>query len=135
MNTIVVSAGVIMDGEKVLLCRRPMGKPLEGGKWEFPGGKLEKGETPQQALKRELKEELDIETETGALLDARIKTYGDKTILLLFYESRVVQGEIKALEHSEIRYVPKDWVLDYDLADADRRAAQTIFSKKEKTDA
>lgn len=135
MNAIVVSAGVLLRGDEVLLCQRREDKPLEGGKWEFPGGKLEQGETPQQALKRELKEELDIETETGKLLDARIKTYGDRTILLLFYESRIVAGTIRALEHSDIRFVPVTQILDYDLADADRRAAQTIFSEKEKTDA
>ena len=135
MDATVVSAGILLDGGKVLLCQRRQDKSLEAGKWEFPGGKLEQGETPQQALRRELKEELDIETETGRLLDARIKTYGEKTILLLFYESRITHGTIRPLEHSSICFVPVDRVLDYDLADADRRAAQTIFSDKEKTDA
>ncbi len=135
MEAIVVAAGIIRRQESVLLCQRPQNKPLEAGKWEFPGGKLEEGETPQQALRRELNEELGIDTQIGRLLDARIKSYAGKTILLLFYECSVTGGTLTAKEHSDIRFVPAKEVLTYDLADADRRAAQTIFSEKENTNA
>lgn len=132
---IVVAAGVLRRGDEVLLCKRPLNKPLEAGKWEFPGGKQEKGETPRQALVRELKEELDVVTEAGRLLDARLKSYGEKTILLLFYECFLREGELRALEHEKIEFVPLSRVMSYDLAEADRRAAQTILNEKEKTDA
>ena len=135
MKETIVAAGVIFKGGEVLLCKRPSDKPLEAGKWEFPGGKLEPGETAPQALRRELTEELNVHADVGRLLDVRLKTYGEKVLLLLFYECRKYEGELRATEHSQIRFVPADQVLSYDLADADRRAAQTIFSQKEKTDA
>ena len=134
-GVIVVSAGVLCRGNEVLLCKRPMNESPEAGKWEFPGGKTEKGETPQQALKRELKEELDINVEVKQLLDVRVKAYADKTILLLFYDCSLLEGKPRALEHEKIEFVPFGRVLSYDLADADRHAAQTILIDKEKTDA
>ena len=66
---VVVVAGVAVEGGRVLLCRRKRGA-LEGMKWEFPGGKVEKGETPEAALVRELREELNVETRVTRLLDA-----------------------------------------------------------------
>ena len=116
------------------MCQRPLGGGHEGGKWEFPGGKLEAGESPQQALARELKEELDITVTVGRFLDARISSYPEKTVMLLFYECALSEGEPRALEHERIRFVSVSQVFSYDLADADRRAAQTIFDEKEKTD-
>ena len=134
-GAIVVSAGVLCRGKEVLLCKRPMNGSPEAGKWEFPGGKTEKGETPQQALKRELKEELDITVEVKRLLDVRVKAYPERTILLLFYDCSLLEGKPRALEHEKIEFVPFGRVLSYDLADADRHAAQTILIDKEKTDA
>ena len=66
-----------------------------GGRWEFPGGKVEKGETDQQALAREIKEELDIDVEVEELIDENYNEYSDKNINLKVYKCRYVSGEIK----------------------------------------
>ncbi len=135
MKALVVAAGIIRSDDKLLICKRPDDKSLEGGKWEFPGGKAEDNETPEQALKRELKEELDIEVEVGKIYDARIKKYGETYILVMFYLCGIIKGVPKAIEHSAISFVTEAELLNYDLADADRRVAERIISDKEKTDA
>ena len=70
MKTIKVVAAVIRDGDKIFATQRGYGD-LKGG-WEFPGGKIEEGETPQEALKREIMEELDTEIEVGELIDVAV---------------------------------------------------------------
>ena len=87
---IAVVAGVVRREGRVLLCQRPEGKRF-GLLWEFPGGKVEAGESPEAALERELREELDVETRTGRVLDAlRLDARGGGDLLLLFYESKDV---------------------------------------------
>ena len=135
MNALIVAAGVIRRGKELLLCQRPDDKSLEAGKWEFPGGKLEEGETPKQALVRELKEELDIDVTVSRILDARIKRYEGGAILVLFYECSIANGTPKALEHKRITYVRPEELTQYDLADADRCAAETIIRDKENANA
>ena len=131
-----MAAGIIFSGGRVLICRRPENKKLEAGKWEFPGGKREEGESLWQALKRELKEELDIDISEGGLYDARVKLYGNGTrVLVTFYKVTAYTGEIKAIEHSEVKFVEIGELTKYDLADADRRAAQGLINDREATDA
>ena len=117
---IAVVAGVVRRGGRVLLCQRPEGKRL-GLLWEFPGGKLEAGESPEAALERELREELAIETRTGRVLDAlRLDGREGGDLLLLFYESEIAGGEPQTVECRALDWVlPKD-VSTYDLAPADR---------------
>ena len=104
----------------MLLCQRPEGKRL-GLLWEFPGGKLEAGESPEAALERELREELAIETRTGRVLDAlRLDDRNGGDLLMLFYESEIVRGEPQTVECRALDWtLPKD-VAAYDLAPADR---------------
>ena len=115
----VVAAVIEQDG-KILACRR---KNRDGspGKWEFPGGKLEAGESPEAALERELREELAIETRTGRVLDAlRLDDRNGGDLLMLFYESEIVRGEPQTVECRALDWtLPKD-VAAYDLAPADR---------------
>ena len=134
MEALAVVAGLLFSDGKVLICQRPPDKKYEAGKWEFPGGKLEEGETPQQALKRELREELAIDVRVGRLRDARITHLGERAALILFYDCEADDAP-KAVEHSRIEFALPEDLLSYDLADADLRAAETIFSDKEKTDA
>ena len=117
---IAVVAGVVRRGGRVLLCQRPEGKRL-GLLWEFPGGKLEAGESPEAALERELREELAIETRTGRVLDAlRLDDRNGGDLLMLFYESEIVRGEPQTVECRALDWtLPKD-VAAYDLAPADR---------------
>ncbi len=87
MQTILVAAAVLIENGRVLLTQRKQGAHLEG-KWEFPGGKVEPGEDPRDALRRELREEIGIEATVGEIVDVTFHRYqGDKTVLLLFFEA------------------------------------------------
>jgi 8-oxo-dGTP diphosphatase len=88
MKSVVVSAGVVIEGGRVLLTQRKSGTHLAGA-WEFPGGKVEAGEDPRDALARELKEELGIDTTVGEIVDVAFHRYeeADKAVLLLFFEA------------------------------------------------
>ena len=117
---IAVVAGMVRRGGRVLLCQRPEGKRL-GLLWEFPGGKLEAGESPEAALERELREELAIETRTGRVLDAlRLDDRNGGDLLMLFYESEIVRGEPQTVECRALDWTLQKDVAAYDLAPADR---------------
>ena len=117
---IAVAAGVVCREGRIMICQRKPGghQPL---KWEFPGGKLEAGESPEAGLERELREELAIETRTGRVLDAlRLDDRNGGDLLMLFYESEIVRGEPQTVECRALDWtLPKD-VAAYDLAPADR---------------
>jgi 8-oxo-dGTP diphosphatase len=88
MNTVVVAAAVVIEESRVLLTQRRAGTHLAGA-WEFPGGKVEPGEDPREALRRELAEELGIDATAGEIVDVAFHRYEDagKAVLLLFYEA------------------------------------------------
>jgi 8-oxo-dGTP diphosphatase len=88
MKSIVVSAGIVVERGRVLLTQRKSGSHLAGA-WEFPGGKVEGGEDPRDALARELREELGIDTTVGEIVDVTFHRYddADKAVLLLFFEA------------------------------------------------
>jgi 8-oxo-dGTP diphosphatase len=85
MRTVIVAAGILIEADRVLLTQRKIGTHL-AGMWEFPGGKVEAGEDPKEALVRELHEELGIDVAVGDVLDVTFHRYEDKAVLLLFYE-------------------------------------------------
>ena len=93
-RTVLVAAGVIIDGRRVLLTQRMPGAHLEGS-WEFPGGKVEPGEAPEQALVRELREEIGVGATVGDILDVTFWRYERKDVLLLFYRAHVIEGDIR----------------------------------------
>lgn len=104
-DTMDVVAAVIRRGGEILICQRPKDSTL-GGQWEFPGGKVEDGETPEHALIRELKEELDVKAKVGKLLMEHTHTYApDRCAHLLFYETEIVSGQIQLNDHQEVRWV------------------------------
>lgn len=116
---IQVVAGLIHDGNgRLLACRRPPGKHL-GGKWEFPGGKVEAGETPAAALVRELEEELGIAAEPLRPLTPVVWDYGRGPIRLLPWLCRILSGVPRLREHSEIRWCMGEELDALDWADAD----------------
>jgi len=100
-----VTAAVIVDKDKFLAAKRSAGKHL-AGHWEFHGGKIDPGETPEQCLKRELKEEFTIESEIGEFVAESIFDYGDKRIRLLAYKVKHLSGEFQLIDHDEIRWLP-----------------------------
>lgn len=101
---IPVVTGLMRKGNQVLVGQRPIGHSL-AGQWEFPGGKIEKGETPEEALVRELREELGIEAECGRLKLASTYSYGDTGIVILFYEVLFWKGEVKPVHHMELKWI------------------------------
>ncbi len=117
-NVIDVTAAVIVKGGKVLAARRGPGKHL-AGHWEFPGGKLEGLETPQNCLERELAEEFAIESRIGAFIGESLYDYGSKIVRLLAYEVEHISGEFELIDHDELRWLAFDELFDVDWAPAD----------------
>ena len=120
----VVMAAVVEKDGRYMICRRGPGRRLEGV-WEFPGGKLEERETPEQGLARELREELGIETEIGRIIDAQLESEFHEFIIL-YYLARITKGEPALTEHSEIRYVLPGELTSYEFSTADTKAAARI---------
>jgi 8-oxo-dGTP diphosphatase len=121
-----VTAGILEENGLVLIARRKPGRHM-GGKWEFPGGKIEPGETPEQSLARELQEELDVSARIGELL-CRASYEGEGVSLeLLVYRVEGFEGSPALREHEEIRWVAPRELRHYDLADSDRRVVETLY--------
>ncbi len=107
---IQVVCGVIQNPEGAYLaCLRPSGKHL-GGLWEFPGGKVDPGESPEAALVRELVEELAVRVEILSQFTPVVWSYGETTIRLCPFLCRIVSGDLQALEHEQVLWVfPADF--------------------------
>ncbi|HLQ19646.1 MAG TPA: (deoxy)nucleoside triphosphate pyrophosphohydrolase [Tabrizicola sp.] len=121
MKIVLVSAVALIDPDgRVLLAQRPEGKSL-AGLWEFPGGKVEPGETPEAALIRELKEELDIDTWSSCLapLTFASHTYDDFHLLMPLYACRKWQGTVRSLEGQQLAWVAPNRLRDYPMPPAD----------------
>ena len=111
---------------KVLVGKRPEGKSLPG-RWEFPGGKIELDESPQEALIRELKEELGVAAEVGPLKFAATHTYGKTGILFLFYEVKYWKGEIKTQQHLDLKWVAPKELKELELPEANSKFLDHIL--------
>ena len=118
---VLVAAVALIDADgRVLLARRPEGKSM-AGLWEFPGGKLRPGETPEQALVRELKEELDIDTSQSCLAPLAFAShrYADFHLLMPLFLCRVWKGTPQGIEGQELAWVRPPRLGDYDMPPAD----------------
>ena len=124
---IIVTAAIIEKNQKVLLARRKLGKHLEGF-WEFPGGKIENNETPEECLKRELSEELSILAEINDFFVENIHEYPDKKIKLLAYKVNIISGDFKLSDHDKIVWVRPEKILTYQLAPADIPIAEAYIN-------
>ena len=121
MPLVIVVAGALIDADgRVLITKRPNGKEM-AGLWEFPGGKIEEGETPEQALIRELKEELNIETKGSCLapLSFASHQYEKFHLLMPLFICRRWWGNILALESQEVLWVRPKKLRDFDMPPAD----------------
>ncbi len=123
-----VSAAVIEHQNKVLITLRPRDKKL-GGFWEFPGGKLEVGETPQEALKREIIEELDIKITVGALLETVHHRYDWGEVTIFAYLCHWVSGDIKHLEVADHHWVAAEDLGNYDILAADHPIIKKLLAR------
>ena len=99
-----VVAALIWEGERFLACQRPAHK-ARGLLWEFVGGKVEPGETKEEALQRECREELGVTLKVGAPFMEVVHTYPDLTIRLTLFHGEILEGEPQKLEHNDIRWV------------------------------
>ncbi len=126
VHWIPVVAGFLRKGGLVLVGQRPENHSL-AGQWEFPGGKIESGETPEQALKRELSEELGIEAEVGELKLACTHHYGDVNILILFYEILYWKGEPKAQHHLMLEWIEPLDLTKRQIPEANVKILDRIF--------
>ena len=124
---IEVVGAIIRDGDRYLVGQRAANK-AQGGLWEFMGGKIEPGETPEQALARECREELDLEIEDEHIIDSVIHDYPEKTIRLTLILCSPKSGSVpKALEHQQIRWVTRSEMDALDFAPADRELIRKQF--------
>lgn len=117
---IPVVAGLLKKGSYVLVGQRPENHSL-AGQWEFPGGKIELGESPEEALARELQEEVGIDAEIGALRMAVTHSYEDVGIIILFYDVPYWKGEPKAIHHAQIEWIYPEELKSRPIPDANKR--------------
>jgi 8-oxo-dGTP diphosphatase len=103
-TTVLVAAGVLSREGRILAARRKRGSHL-GGHWEFPGGKIEPDESPEECLVRELSEEIGVRVRAREILEVVFHRYPEKSVLLLFYRCELVDGEPRPLECDEVRWV------------------------------
>ena len=106
MKKIEVVAAIVQDGEKIFATQRGYGEFKDG--WEFPGGKIEDGETPQEALKREIREELDTEIAVGELFDTVEYDYPAFHLSMDCFWCTIVSGELVLKEHEAARWLTKE---------------------------
>jgi 8-oxo-dGTP diphosphatase len=125
-NWIPVSAGLIKKDNLILVGQRPENHTL-AGLWEFPGGKIELGESPEQALARELDEELGIIAEVGELKIACTHSYSDVGIIILFYEILFWKGEPKTKHHINLKWVTPSELPTMKIPDANRKNLDRIY--------
>ena len=106
MNTVYVVDAIIREGDRVLATQRGYGDQKDG--WEFPGGKVEEGETPQEALKREIEEELKTEIEVGEYLTTIEHEYPKFHLSMKCYWARIIEGKPVLLEHEAARWLSRE---------------------------
>ena len=124
----VVAALIWKDG-KFLICQRPENK-ARGLLWEFVGGKVEAGESKEDALKRECQEELNICIAVGEQFAEVTHEYSDITVHLTLYNSTIASGEPQLLEHNAIKWIIADEIHEYEFCPADKVFLDLIKAKK-----
>ncbi|TNF48604.1 MAG: 8-oxo-dGTP diphosphatase MutT [Bacteroidetes bacterium] len=114
----VVCAIIRNDEGKIFIARRATHKSM-AGKWEFPGGKIEEGETPQEALKREMEEGFGVTIEVGEYVGENVHHYPTFSIRLIAYEIKHLSGEFALTDHDQIHWATNEELKEVDLAEAD----------------
>lgn len=127
---ITVVAALIEKNNKYLIAKRSTGSEEVLGKWEFPGGKVEKNESEEAAIEREIKEEFEMDIKAIRFLTNTICEYPSKTIDLRLYECKYISGDFHLHDHSEYVFVNKNNIIDYDLAPADIPLAEFVKEMK-----
>lgn len=123
----VVAAAIEKDG-KFFCAQRPEGKSL-GGFWEFPGGKLETGESPEQALIREIKEELNSEIEVVTYINEASYNYDFGTVVMKTYHAKLISGNLELLEHQNSTWLAPNELDTLNWAPVDQPAVELLSNK------
>ena len=125
----VVTAAVIKDNDKYLITQRASNDKL-AFKWEFPGGKVEAGETPEECLKREIKEELNLEIEVGERISTSIYNYDSGSIKLVAYYAHIAGGSVKLSIHNDAKWVTANELRQFDFCPADLNVVEKLMVVK-----
>ena len=124
-----VVAALIWDGNKFMICQRPANK-ARGMLWEFVGGKVEPGETKEQALIRECQEELAITLSVGEEFIEVVHEYPDITIRLTLFKAKIAEGIPQKLEHNDIQWITVDEIPRYEFCPADTKILKKLQGTK-----
>ena len=128
MKITEVVAALIWQGDKFMICQRPAQK-ARGLLWEFVGGKVEPGETGEQALVRECREELAVEIAVGEVFMDVTHTYPDLAVHLVLYHATIAKGEPQMLEHNDIRWITPAEIGNYAFCPADEEILKEIVKR------
>ena len=120
-----VVAALIWQGEKFMICQRPPHK-ARGLLWEFVGGKVEKGETPQEALVRECREELAVTVSVGEVFMEVVHEYPDITVHLTLFNATISSDTPKLLEHNDLKWITPSEIPNYTFCPADKDILKLI---------
>ena len=126
----VVAALIQKDG-KILIAKRKYGHDNTGGKWEFPGGKVEQNEDEFNAIEREIKEEFELEIKAKYFITNNIHQYSDITIDLRLYACEYIKGTFKLHDHSSYLWIDVKDLLNYELCPADIPLAEYVITNYE----
>ena len=121
-------AALSWKGSKFMICRRPAHK-ARGLFWEFAGGKVEAGETKEQALIRECREELAVNVSVGEVFMEVLHDYPELTVHLTLFNATISEGEPQKLEHNDIRWISPSEISDYEFCPADEEILKEIVRK------
>ena len=123
-----VVAALIWQDDRFMICRRPAHK-ARGLLWEFVGGKVEKGESGEEALARECREELDVTVTVKDIFMQVVHEYPDLTVHLVLYNATIAEGTPKKLEHDDIKWITPDEIADFDFCPADKEILAEIIRR------
>ncbi len=128
-KVVQVVAALIWDADRFMICQRPANK-TRAFQWEFVGGKAEEGETLIQALERECMEELGVRIKAEDIFFEVDHDYPDIFIHLTLFNAVIVQGEVKKLEHNDIKWITAKEIPDYNFCPADKDILEKIQREK-----
>lgn len=123
-----VVAALIWDKERFLICQRPNNK-ARALLWEFVGGKVEQGETKEQALIRECQEELNVTLSVGDVFTEVTHVYPDITVHLTLFNARIAKGVPQKIEHNDMRWITTSEIKNFEFCPADKEILEQLQSK------
>ncbi len=129
MTSVEVVAALIWNGDKFLICQRPANK-ARGMLWEFVGGKVERGESNEQALVRECREELAITVEPHGIFTEVTHEYPDIKVHLTLFDCAISSGEIRLLEHNDVKWITPAEIGNFNFCPADEVILKKIINER-----